>query len=189
VWLIGAVWGFFNAAAISFFTFTPDLLEGAGFSISSAGFFTSLAMLPCIPLSPILGLAIDKIDRKPTIIMIGALFMAIFIVLTPTNTGWILVLVFMLLFGISQTLIPTPTFALLPEVCDAKRVGLAFGIMYTAQNVGVVIGPAAAGMITDVTGTYYGAYILMAGLALLIIPMVVLLRLKSRIPKMTSTRN
>ena len=46
IWLIGIAWMFFNAAALSMFTFTPDLLKRAGFSITTAGFLTSLVMWP-----------------------------------------------------------------------------------------------------------------------------------------------
>jgi MFS family permease len=162
----------FNAAVISLFTFTPDLLKAAGFSVASAGFITSAVMWPALVLSPVVGYVIDKIGRKRTIIAIGSLGLAILLALVPTATSWILLL--MLLIGVAQAMVPTPIFALPPEVTSPEKLGLGFGIISTCLNLGIVMGPAAAGFIRDATGSYQASYALMAGLVFLI-PLVMLI--------------
>jgi MFS family permease len=178
IWIVGIAWILFNAAASSMFTFTPEFLQGSGLTIASAGFVTSAVMWPAILLSPVVGYVIDRIDRKRAIIAIGGLGSAIFIVMIPAATGWILAL--MLLVGVAQALIPAPLFALATEVTSPERLGLGFGIFTTCLNLGVVAGPVAVGAVMDVTGSYQASYILMAGFAFLIILAMVALRLRQK---------
>lgn len=178
IWIVGITWMLFNAAVISLFTFTPDFLQGSGFGIASAGFVTSVVMWPAILLSPVVGYVIDKIDRKLSIIAIGGLALAIFIVIIPTATSWILAL--MLLVGVAQTLVPAPIFALPTEVTSPERLGLGFGIISTCLNLGIVAGPVAVGVIRDVTGSYQASYALMAGFAFLIILAMITLRWRQK---------
>lgn len=180
IWFVGVAWMLFNAAIISLFTFTPDFLKGAGFSVSASGFITSAVMWPALVLSPVVGHVIDKINRKRSIIAVGGLALAILVPLVPEAVGWILVL--MLLIGVAQTLVPSPIFALPPEVTNPERLGLGFGIISTCLNLGIVVGPAIVGLFRDVTGSYQSSYALMAGFAFLIIlAMVLLNRAENRI--------
>ena len=91
----------------------------------------------------------------------------------PTATSWILAL--MIIVGIAQILIPTPIFAVIPEVTSPERLGLSFGIFIACLNLGMLVGPAAAGAIMDVAGSYQASYALMAGFAFLIIPSMIIL--------------
>jgi len=178
IWIVGIAWLLFNAAVISMFTFTPEFLQGAGLTIASAGFVTSALMWPSIALSPVVGYVIDRIDRKRAIIAIGGLGLAVFIVMIPTATSWILAL--MVIIGVAQVLIPAPIFALITEVTSPKRMGLGFGIFNTCLNLGVVAGPVAVGAVKDVTGSYQASYALMAGFAFLILLAMVALRLRQK---------
>jgi predicted MFS family arabinose efflux permease len=178
IWIIGIAWLLFNAAVISMFTFTPEFLQSAGLTIASAGFVTSALMWPSIVFSPVIGYLIDKIDRKRVIIATGGLALAIFTVMIPTATSWILAL--MIIVGVAQVLIPAPIYALITDVTSPKRLGLSFGIFNTCLNLGIVAGPVAVGAIKDVTGSYQASYALMAGFALLIILTMVALRRRQR---------
>ncbi len=174
IWLVGIIWMLFNAAMISVFTFTPDLLNAAGFSLASAGFLTSLVMWPGLVLSPAIGLIIDRIGHKRTIIATGGIALAIFLPLIPSAIGWMLIL--MLLIGIAQALIPAPTFALPSEIVSPERLGLAFGILSIGLSLGMMAGPAAAGLLKDITGSYQASYSLASGFALLIPVIMILLK-------------
>jgi predicted MFS family arabinose efflux permease len=166
IWIIGIAWMLFNAAASSMFTFTPEFLQGSGVSLVSAGFITSAAMWPSALLSPAVGYLTDRVDRKRTIIAIGGIGMAIFLVMIPTATSWILAL--MLLIGVAQALVPAPIFALTTEVVSPKRLGMGFGILTTFLNLGIMVGPVAVGAVIDATGSYQASYTLMAGVAFVI---------------------
>jgi predicted MFS family arabinose efflux permease len=167
IWIVGIAWLLFNAAVISLFTFNPEFLQSSGLTIASAGFITSALMWPSVLLSPVVGYLIDKIDHKRAIIAVGGLALAIFIVMIPTATSWILAL--MIIVGIAQVLIPAPAYALAAEVTSPERLGLGFGIFNVCLNLGILAGPVAVGAVRDVTGSYQASYALMAGFAFLII--------------------
>jgi predicted MFS family arabinose efflux permease len=178
IWILGIAWLLFNAAIISLFTFNPEFLQGSGLTIASAGFVTSALMWPSILLSPVVGYLIDKIDHKRAIIAIGGLALAIFIVMIPTATSWILAM--MIIVGIAQVLIPAPVYALVTEVTSPERLGLGFGIFNACLNLGILAGPVAVGAVRDVTGSYQASYALMAGFAFLIIPSMLTLRWRQK---------
>jgi MFS family permease len=178
LWLVGVAWMLFNAAIIALFTFTPDLLRTSGLTLASAGFFTSLVMLPALILSPVVGYLMDKIDGKRSIIMIGALGLAASIIWVPAAAGQMLL--WMVLIGIAQACVPAPVFALIPEVTDAQRLGLGYGILSTFLNIGIVVGPAVVGLVRDMSGNYQASYTVMSAFALLIAVAMFLLR---RVPE------
>ncbi|MFC1964944.1 CynX/NimT family MFS transporter [Chloroflexota bacterium] len=181
VWFVGVAWMMFNASAISLFTFTPDFLKATGFSIASAGFLTSLVMMPGLVFSPVVGYMIHKIGHKQVIIAIGGLTVAALVVLVPSFMGQIKVL--MPLIGIAQTLVPAPIFALVPEVVSPKRLGLGYGIVSTCLHLGILVGPTSVGFMRDIVGSYQASYTLMSGFALLTTLAVVILSILNRMQK------
>lgn len=181
IWVVGTAWIFFNAAFISLLTFTPDLLKTAGYGITVSGFFTSLIMLPQLPLNPAVGYAMDRLGRKQTIIACGGLCFAILVGVIPMVLS--LVLVLMLLIGMVTSLIPPPIFALPSEVVSPAKLGLGYGILSTCQNIGVLFGPAASGLAIDLTNSYQGGYTLMSGFAVVIaLSMIFLIRISKQRP-------
>jgi predicted MFS family arabinose efflux permease len=178
IWIVGLAWMFYNAAVISMYTFTPDLLRANGFSLASAGFYASLCVLPGMFLGPLLGHLTDKIDRKRTIIAAGGVIIAGLVVWIPTATSWLVVL--LLLIGISQSMVPTPIFALVPDVIEQERLGLGFGIIMTCVNLGIVLGPFVTGLIRDLSGSYQASYLLMSGFSLLITLSMVILGMREK---------
>lgn len=185
IWLVGAAWMFYNAASISMYTFTPDLLKATGLSVASAGFYTSVVMWPVLVMSPVVGYMIDKIDRKKTIIGFGGIILAILVVWIPGETSWLLGLLFFI--GIMQSLVPTPIFALVPDVVHPEKLGFGFGIITTCVNLGIVVGPFATGLIKDLTGSYQASYSLMSGFFFLVtVSIVILGRMQSQIAPKTA---
>lgn len=178
IWLVGAAWLLFNAAVISLFTFTPDMLKAAGFSIGSAGFITSAVMWPALVLSPVIGYIIDRIGRKRTSIALGGAMMAILLLWVPSATHWVLLL--LLIMGIAQAMVPAPIFALTPDITKPERLGLAFGIVSTCLNLGIVVGPFVVGLAKDLTGSYQASYVLMSGFELMITVSMIILGLRER---------
>jgi len=179
IWLIGIAWMFFNAAALSMFTFTPDLLKREGFSITTAGFLTSLVMWPQLVWNLIVGFAIDRIDRKRSMIAIGGIGFAILLWIVPFSIGWVTGI--MILVGLAMGLIPPPIFALAPEVVSADKLGFGYGVMASLQNIGILMAPPIAGLIKDLTGSYQGSYGVMSAFALIVTISIILLGIKHRI--------
>ena len=178
IWIIGAAWMMFNASMMSMFTFTPDFLTANGFSVASAGFVTGSSMWPPLVLSPVVGFVIHRVGLKRTIIVIGGGALTLFMALVPSSIGWIMALI--MLIGAAQTLVPPPTFSLVPEVISPQKLGLGYGILAACQNVGILVGPATVGLVRDVSGSYQASYALMAGFALLVPVAIAVLRWRQR---------
>jgi predicted MFS family arabinose efflux permease len=178
IWLVAAGWMLFNAGLLSLLTFTPDLLTKQGYSAAYAGFLTSLVMCPALILNPIIGYVTSRVGRMQLIIGIGGIIWASLVVWVPLAQEWILPLV--LILGILQTTVPAPTTVLAAHVMEPGQWGLGYGIIATAQNIGVLIGPAAAGLVRDTTGSYRQSYLLLALFATLITVMMIVLSVISR---------
>jgi len=176
IWLIGTAWLLFNAAILSFFTFTPDLLTISGFSIAKAGFLTGLVMWPALIVSPTVGILIDKVGHKRMIVATGGFALAVLIYSVPSAAGWIFIL--MLLIGIFQSLVPAPIFALPADFINPEKMGYAYGIITVCSSLGIVAGPALTGWLRDITGSYQVSYGLASVFAVLILVTMFLLRAK-----------
>lgn len=174
IWLVGACWLLFNAAIIALFTFTPTFLVGIGFSPQGAGATASAVMWLPLALSPAAGLLIDRFGGKRTMIALAGVGLAVLIALVPHAERWMLAL--MLLIGVAQTLVPAPVMALVPDVVPGERLGVGFGIVSVCLNLGILVGPALAGWVRDVSGSFSMSFMLMALLSLLIAFVVIGLR-------------
>jgi predicted MFS family arabinose efflux permease len=165
IWLIGICWMWFNAALISFVTFSSDFLVGEGYEVSLAGSMSSLVMLGSLALSPIVGYVVHKNGNESAFIGTGGVLLAILIYFVPVSS--VLVPLFVLT-GIAASLIPAPIYSLPPKIVRSKNLGLAFGIMTACLNVGVLAGPYLVGLVRDLTGNYVLGFHLMTVFALLL---------------------
>jgi predicted MFS family arabinose efflux permease len=180
IWLVGAIWMMFNAAMVSLITFTPDLLQSGGFNISSAGLLTSLVMCPTLLLSPLVGLTIDKTDRRLLVMGTGGIVLAVLIMWVPLATAWYIMI--LLLVGMGMALVPTPMWASASRVSGYQRLGLGYGIVITFMNIGILFGPASAGLIRDSTGSYKFSYALLSGFSILITLIALILSRRRKTP-------
>jgi len=178
VWLLSAIWMFYNGVFASITTFTPIFLKVSGFIITEAGFLTSIIMLPSILLSPVFGLLIGRFSRKSVFIIAGSLIWTIVVLFVPISGKFILAP--MILLGLTSSLITVPTYVLIAEVTDSEKLGLAYGIMSSTVNVGILAGPALAGFTIDITHSYQASYYLDSGFALMIALSAIMLFRKLR---------
>jgi len=57
----------------------------------------------------------------------------------------------LVVLGLFTTLTPPCVFALPPELVGHENAGLGFGVLNTALNLGVVLGPLLVGLVLDKT--------------------------------------
>lgn len=165
IWLVGLTWMFFNGAVIAMFTFTPDLLKSAGFSLEHAGFVSSVVMWPGLVVPPIVGYLVGRSGAKEVFIVIGVVVMSLLMLFVPQTVSFAAGM--MLFIGIAQNLVPPPVYKLASEVLPAHRHGLGYGIVWTCATAGMAIGPFLAGLARDVTGSYRASYAVMAAFGIL----------------------
>lgn len=179
MWVLGISWLMFNAALISLFTFTPGFLTASGLNVSRAGLIASSVMWPSLLVSPAVGLLIDRVGHQKAMIMGGGFALAVLIALAPVGLGWIFAI--MLLIGVAQTFVPSPTMALAPEIMPPEKLGLGYGVIGTCLNLGVIVGPAVVGWVRDATGSFTAGYATMAAFALLIALVLIGLRVRPKV--------
>ncbi len=164
-WPMGMVWLWFNAAIIAFITFGPEFLLASGFTPTAANFVAGLVMWGAVIVSPIVGLFLTDIRRKAGFIITGTLLASAVMTLFPFASTQLVPLVIIL--GIVGALAPPAVFALPADLVGPEDQGLAFGIMSTSLNIGIVIGPFLVGAARDQTGTYALGFNLMAAFVFL----------------------
>lgn len=175
IWLIGICWMWFNAAFLSFSTFGPDFFVSKGYSITSAGFLVSLLMWGSLCMSPIIGRLVDKVNNHEVFIAIGGAFSALAIYLLTTTTNYIYP---MILMSLSVALIPAPVFSYPSKILKPHLLGLVFGILFTFSSIGMFLGPFAAGIVRDRTGSYETTFVFLSAIAMLVPLTALYLRVK-----------
>lgn len=173
IWLAGLAWLWFNAAAIAFLTFSPDYFQSLGIKASAAAFMASFFMWGALIVSPMIGPFIGGVRRKRLLIIAGAVIPGLIYLALPAAPEWRLPLLVTL--GLAAALLPAPLFALPAEIVDRRNQGIAFGILSTCLNVGILLGPFIVGRLRDSTGSYQLGFMSMAAFsalaALSIIPL------------------
>ncbi len=164
IWLVGFSWMWFNAAFISFLTFSSEFFVTRGYEIGSAGFMSSIVMIGPLILSPLVGYFLYRFGREEAFIGVGGIILASLIFLIHTSTFVVPLLV---LIGIFAALVPAPIFSLPSKIVKPENIGLGFGIVTTCLNVGVLLGPFVAGLARDFTGDYALSFYILSLFAIL----------------------
>jgi len=164
IWLVGLTWMWFNAAFISFLTFTSNFLVAKGYELSFAGFLSSIVMMGSLILSPLIGYLVYRFGKEEVFIGIGGVILAFLVFLVPTSSFLIPLFILM---GISVAFVPAPIFSLPSKIVEPKNLGLGFGILTACLNVGILAGPYFTGLAKDFTGEYNLSFYLMSLFAIL----------------------
>ena len=126
----------------------PMTLIGAGMALSS---------IVGIASQFVAGPLADHLGRRPVMlagIASGALLMFAFIFVTTFEQF----LVVEICFGISGSLFPTASRAMVADITPKDRRAQAYGLLYVSHNIGVSVGPAIGGLIAVVGYQYlFGA--------------------------------
>lgn len=178
VWLIAAVWMMYNASTISYLTFGADYYQSTGYTVSYAGFLTSLLMVGSLLFSPLVGILTDRVGNEEYFIVGGSIAIGLLLILVP-RTGFNPLLLGGLI-GFFAASIPAPVFALVPKYISLARVGLGYGILSTCLNIGILIGPLLVGFSYDLTESYLSGFNLMAFFAFFTGVIALILRLTGR---------
>jgi MFS family permease len=162
IWKVGAVWLLFNASALSFTTWSPEIFEKyMGIESFYASLLASTLMLAAIPFVPFFGWYSDRIRKRRKLMVIGSMLMAgTLIAIAYLSSPYIIIPVVAL--GIAAALIPPMVMALPPEILGHEMAGTGFGIVAVCLNVGIAVAPPLTGLIIDITLSPTLTYLSMA---------------------------
>jgi MFS family permease len=177
IWLVGVAWMWFNAAFISFLTFAQDFFVLRGYEVASASLLSSIIMVGAVFLSPLTGYITSRFGKEEVFIIIGGISLTALIFSISETLPFIPIL---LLMGIFVTFVSVPIFSLPSKIVRPEHLGLAFGILTTCANVGVLVGPYLVGLVKDLTNEYTASFYLMSLFTTLLVFTILILYLKRR---------
>lgn len=163
----------FYSAVFPFVAFAPDFfMHKFGITALESGKITSLLPLGTMLFTPLFGFLVDRKGRSATAMIIGAaclLFVHLIFALTSLQPHF-----FMILLGVSFSLVPAAMWPSMVNLVKEKEIGTAYGLMYSVQNLGLFGVPILAGIVLDRTNpgspevlNYSPTILMFAGLSLL----------------------
>lgn len=140
----------FYSAVFPFLAYAPDFF-GDKFSLTAieSGDLSSYLPLGTMIFTPFFGWLIDRKGRSATAMIFGASTLLIVHLLFALTHFSPHVLIVML--GIAFSLVPAAMWPSMVKLVDESKIGTAYGLMYSIQNLGLWAFPIIAGSILDIT--------------------------------------
>ncbi len=141
---------------------------------STAPGTSSIIIFASMCLAPFAGSMVDKIGRRASVMILGALLMIpcylllAFSHLAPRYP--------MFLLGASFVLVPAAIWPSVPLIVEKNRVGTAFGLMTMIQNIGLGLFPFLNGWLRDRTHDYTASMVMFASLGFVGLVFAILLK-------------
>jgi MFS family permease len=138
----------FYSAVFPFQAFCPDFLHNKfNLTLKTSGVLTSIIIWGTIVFTPIFGKLADKKGLRASLMIYGSIMLLIsHLVLSLTN---VTPYAAMFVLGIAFSLVPASMWPSVALIVEEKRLGTAYGLMTSIQNIGLFAFPILAGWITD----------------------------------------
>jgi len=140
----------FYSAVFPFLKYAPDLLSNKfGLNIEQAGFIVAWMPIGTMIFTPLFGIFTDLRGKSATLMVFGSLLLVVvhlMFALTNINPYFP-----MLLLGIAFSLIPAAMWPSVTKIVEEKRLGSAYGLMFSIQNIGLWAFPMLIGKVLDIS--------------------------------------
>lgn len=140
----------FYSAVFPFLSFSADFfLNKFDLSLKESGFISSMLPVGTMIFTPLFGFIVDKYGRAATLMIYGS----VILVLVHTCFAFTSInpYVLMVILGVAFSLVPASMWPSVAKIVDEKRIGSAYGFMFSIQNIGLWIFPILAGLVLDKT--------------------------------------
>lgn len=177
----------FYSAVFPFFSFSADFfLNKFNLSIKDSGMISFLMPIGTVIFTPLFGFVVDKYGRAASLMIYGSLVLVLvhscfaFTMINPY--------VLMVILGIAFSLVPASMWPSVAKLVEEKKIGSAYGFMFSVQNIGLWIFPLLAGIVLDSTNVegakpldYTFTMIMFASLGILGLIFAILLKREDKI--------
>ncbi len=154
----------FYSAVFPFVKYAPDLLSNKfGMDTELAGRITSILPFGTILFTPLFGMFTDNRGKSATLMVWGSMLL-IFVHLMFALTS-ITPYVPMFLLGVAFSLIPAAMWPSVAKIVPEHRLGSAYGLMFSIQNIGLWAFPILIGKVLDISNPGVTPEALQAGTA------------------------
>jgi len=140
----------FYSAVFPFQSYAPDFfLNKFGYTLAKSGQIASLLSLGTMFFTPLFGYLVDRKGKSATLMIFGSLLL-VFIHLSFAFTR-INPIFLMIILGIAFSLVPAAMWPSVAKIVEEKRIGTAYGTMFSIQNLGLWAFPLLIGIVLDKT--------------------------------------
>jgi MFS family permease len=140
----------FYSAVFPFIKYAPDLLSNKfAMSTAKAGWIVSILPFGTILFTPLFGTFTDIKGKSASLMIYGSMLLVIVHLLfglTRINPY-----IPMFLLGVAFSLIPAAMWPSVTKIVDDKRLGSAYGLMFSIQNIGLWAFPLLIGKVLDIS--------------------------------------
>ncbi len=140
----------FYSAVFPFLKYATDMLENKfGLPGELSGRITSILPFGTIIFTPLFGWFTDIKGRSASIMILGSiLLISVHLTFTFTNLN---PYVPMFILGVAFSLVPAAMWPSVAKIVDTSKLGTAYGLMFSIQNIGLWLFPILIGKILDST--------------------------------------
>jgi len=161
---LGCIYALFGATYVVYATFiVTTMINERGFGENTAGTFWAVVGGLSIVSGPLFGWLSDRLGRKIGMMLVYTLFTVSY-VLVAAKLPNLFLYASIGIFGLAVWSIPTIMSAAVGDYTGPVRAVKAFGFITLFFGVGQITGPAVAGFLADITGTFSMAFWLCASL-------------------------
>jgi MFS family permease len=131
---------------------------------STAGGTTTIIIFASMVFAPVFGHLVDRYGRRASMMVVGSLLMIPSFLLMAFSS--IAPAFPMIMLGASFVLVPAAMWPSIPLVVEKNRVGTAFGLTTTIQNLGLALFPWLNGYLRDLTSDYTASMMMFSTLGI-----------------------
>jgi MFS family permease len=154
----------FYSAVFPFVKYAPDLLSNKfGLDQELAGRITSILPFGTILFTPLFGTFTDNRGKSATLMVYGSVLLIIVHLMFALTS--ITPYVPMFLLGVAFSLIPAAMWPSVAKIVPEHRLGSAYGLMFSIQNLGLWAFPILIGKVLDISNPQVTPETLEAGTA------------------------
>jgi len=140
----------FYSAVFPFQSFAPDFfLNKFGVSMEESGRIASMLAIGTLIFTPLFGLFVDKRGKSASLMFAGSLILVVVhLTFALTDVSPYIPMIFL---GMAFSLVPAAMWPTVVKLVKESRIGTAYGLMYSIQNLGLWGFPILAGYVLDTT--------------------------------------
>ncbi|MFC2032581.1 MFS transporter [Chloroflexota bacterium] len=158
LWLFISIWFFYSSCLLTVMAHIVRHGIDLGFTPMQAGSILTVIGGANVVGRLTMGRVSDSIGRKQASLICALLLAGAMLWLTQASSLWTLYL-FAIIFGFAYGGISPPIGALIGETFGLKNLGTIMGIIEIGWASGAAMGPAMAGYMFDITGSYNYAFL------------------------------
>jgi MFS family permease len=138
----------FYSAVFPFVKYAPDLMTNKfGVSRELAGTITSILPFGTLIFTPLFGYICDYKGKSASLMIYGSILLVVVHLMFSLTS--ITPFIPMFILGVAFSLVPAAMWPAVAKIVETNKIGTAYGLMFTIQNLGLWAFPILIGVVLD----------------------------------------